>query len=136
MSPEDIDKLTIAEVRAIAERAAAALKLLRELGIRDAAIGVGPAAPAFAAPRLVAVPTPAPSSPFPCPGCGRTAVEKPGEPASPIECQLCGNHLPLDPNAPGARQSNKGPLVMDADMLARRQALISQPAFGPDGEPT
>lgn len=132
MTSDEIDKLTISEVRAIAERAGEALRLLRELGIRDVAVGVGTAP----APRLAVVPTPAPASPYPCAGCGREAVEKPGEPASPIECQLCGNHLPLPAGANGSRVSNKGPLVMDADMLARRQALIQQPAFDEDGEPT
>lgn len=43
MSPEDIDKLTIAEVRAIAERAAAALDTLRALGLTGGAAGAQPA---------------------------------------------------------------------------------------------
>lgn len=135
MSPDDIDKLTIAEVRAICERAESALRTLNELGLAQLR---PPVLAARGIPTVIQhnAPVVAAASPYPCPGCGRTAVEKLGEPASPIECQLCGNHLPLEPGAQGVRMTNKGPLVMDADMLARRQALIAQPAFGPDGEPT
>jgi hypothetical protein len=133
MSPEDIDKLTIAEVRAIAERAGDALKTLRELGLTGPAVVSAP----MTVPRGTAyvLPVASSTSPFPCPACGRAATEKPGEPCSPIECQLCGNHLPLPEGATGPRMSNKGPLVMDPEMQARRAALIAQPAFDAEGEP-
>jgi hypothetical protein len=39
VTPEEIDKLTVAEVRAIAERASAALDTLRALGLMGGAVG-------------------------------------------------------------------------------------------------
>lgn len=123
MTPEEIDRLTIAEVRAIAERAGDALKTLRELGL------VTPQTPA----ELARAARASNASPFPCPACGRVAVERPNEPTQDAECLTCRNHLPLEG---GVRVSNKGPLVMDAEMRAKRAALISAPAFDATGEPT
>lgn len=134
MSPEDIDKLTIGEARAIAERAAEALKMLRDLGLRDVAFGVGQAP--RAQPQLAAVPQPATdtASPYPCPGCGRKGPIAPTEKGAETECLQCGNPMPLT-GANGGLKTNKGIIALSAEERARRQALISAPAFDGEGNP-
>lgn len=54
MTPEEIDRLTISEVRAIAERASAALETLRALGLMGGA--VGHSQPAQLSPQVPAAP--------------------------------------------------------------------------------
>ncbi len=132
MTPEDIDKLTIAEVRAIAERASAALSQLRELGLLPGALMVprGVRLTHDIGPPGDIVPAP----PYPCPGCGRSGPEAPGERASETECLQCGNHLPLVAGAPGVVMTNKGPMARIS--AAERAAALGQPAFDASGEPT
>lgn len=134
MTTDEIDALTIKQVRQIAERASEALNTLRELGLAApmGGAGVGSAVPMRPGSAVASV---APG-PFPCAACGRVATERPGEVTQPAECLTCGNHLPAVGGSVALRQSNKGPLVMDPEMLARRQALIATPAFDDAGEPT
>ena len=123
MTPDEIDKLTIAEVRAIAERASEALKTLRELGLATpphmlrAEVG-----------RPLSVPHVFPvAAPFPCAHCGRVAPERPGDMLQAAECPTCGNHY-----SGVAPLTSKGPVVWSAEEMARRRAL---PAFDANGEP-
>lgn len=58
MSPDEIDKLTIAEVRAIVERAESALATLKSLGLMGGAAGVQPAQAQPHAPVVSPVPGP------------------------------------------------------------------------------
>lgn len=135
----DYTHMTLGALEALAERYGKAVATIKEA---QALFGPGPAQALLPVQMAMRHPNgatvqvaPAPGSPFPCPACGRTATEKPGEPTQPQECLQCGNHLPLPQGAPGLRMSNKGPLVMDATMLAERQRLVTQPAFDENGEP-
>jgi hypothetical protein len=122
VTDDDIDKLTIAEVRAIASRASEALKTLRDLGL-------APSSPRIT--RTVAAPIDlTPQQPFPCAQCGRTGVIQPGEPAQAVECIACGNPLPLNGN--GVRMTNKGPIGLTAE---ERQRRLTLPAFDNEGNP-
>lgn len=128
MSPEDIDKLTIADVRAIAERASDALRTLRELGLAAplGGAGFGHAVPQRPGSAVVSV---APQQPFPCATCHRTGPIQLGEHGGPQECIACGNPLPL---TNGQRMTNKGPIGLSAEERARKLEL---PAFDASGEP-
>lgn len=136
MTGDEIDALTIADVRRIAERASVALEQLRQ--VQSLMGGVGRAAPSTAPADAVAghvAPSPAPAAhaePFPCPTCRRTAPERPGEATQPQECLTCGSHLPLI-GAPGVRMTNKGPMLVDVEA---RRALMGTPAFDDKGNPT
>lgn len=135
MNADEIDALTIREVRAIAERAGEALKQLRDvqalLGAPNARIGPVPHSAALNG----GLPTYAPNSgePYPCPGCGRAGPIAPGESAGPTECLQCGNPTPLAAGAPGVRLTNKGPMVVD---IEARNRLMASPAFDANGDPT
>lgn len=122
MTPDDIDKLTIAEVRAIAERASEALRTLQVLGLAPMRVPISADANLFKG-----VPIHTPLGPFPCGACGRVAPERPGEALQVTECQACGNHLPGT-----SVLSNKGPVVWSAEEIAKRRAT---PAFDVNGEP-
>lgn len=139
MSPDDIDKLTVGEVRAIVDRAADALKTLRELGFMSAPPKV---ANAYAA---LTSPLPNPDSPFPCAGCGREKPQGPREAVQARACDVCGNNLPARDGAvsiaPGV--TNKPAIVRNGNVAAvvstlspeERAAKLALPAFGPDGLP-
>lgn len=136
MTAEEIDRLTIAEVRAIVERASAALDQLRQLGLLPMGSAVpsmavrnggGALAHAVATPSMVAA-----AEPYPCAGCGRTGPGAPGEKSQDEECLHCGNHLPLTRATPGVVLTNKGPAMITA---AERAAAMRQPAFDSSGEP-
>lgn len=134
MTDDEIDKLSIAEVRAIVTRAGDALKALAELGIAPR-FGRGPVAAILPAQMAMRVPGEQASQlqPYPCAMCGRAAPVTPQEQASlgegAPECGACGN-----PMAPvGAKLTNKGHPVISP---AQRAAMLSQPAFDPKtGEP-
>ena len=92
MTADEIDALTIAEVRAICERASDAMEQLRALGLMPYGRAVAPTfhggQPSTVANGQIVV------QPFPCRACGRVAPEKSGEPLQTLQCQTCGNHLP------------------------------------------
>lgn len=131
----DFSTMTLAQIEALAERFGAAVRTINEA---RALLGgeLGASGRSVARPMVSSLAAPVAPGPFPCAACGRVATERPGEVTQPAECLTCGNHLPVVAGGAALRQSNKGPLVMDPEMLARRQALIATPAFDDAGEPT
>lgn len=129
MTDDEIDALTIADVRRIAERASVALEQLRQVQSLLGGVARPFSVAGYVAPSPAAT---APAEPFPCPACRRTAPEHPGEATQPQECLTCGSHLPLA-GAPGVRMTNKGPMVVDVEA---RRALMGTPAFDDKGNPT
>lgn len=130
MTPEQIDALTLGEVRAICERAAETLTKARDVlslfgGPIRAPINSA-LNPGISPGHIYGRPSP---EPFPCPACGRLAPERPGEAVKDSECNLCGNHLP----GGDGPLSNKGPILLTAEERARRATL---PAFDKNGDPT
>lgn len=142
MTADEIDNLTIREVRAIAAQAGTALKQLRDVQSMFG-VPVLPGGAPLHVPSVVDVneamvnagmayrQPPPPQQPYPCPGCGRTGPIVPGESAGPTECLQCGNPRPLVAG-PNVRQTNKGPMVVDVEA---RNRLIGSPAFDANGEP-
>ena len=123
MTDEQIDALTIAEVRAIAARASDALKTLRDLGLVPSAPRITPldigGSPSIAASR--------------CPVCARAI----GSATSFAECAL-GIECPAVAN----RKTNKPQLVHtlagpngNTAVMGDRASLLAQPAFDADGNP-
>ena len=128
MTDDEVDRLTIAEVRAIVARAGDALKALAELGIAPQRAFA--TRPAVHVPRVVPVEQ---ASPYPCAMCGRAAPVTPQEQAtlgeSAPECGACGN--PMVPA--GTKFTSKGHPVISP---AQRAAMLSQPAFDKNGDPS
>ena len=125
MTIEEIDRLTIAEVRAIYERASAAMEQLRALGLMPP---ISVKVPVLGFPQMRPGSTILNGQPFPCLACGRVAPERPGELLQALECQTCGNHLP------GTMPlTNKGEIQWSPEELARKRSL---PAFDKNGNPT
>ena len=135
MTADEIDNLTIREVRAINERAADALKTLQQLGLAPMRVPISADANLFKGARIHTPlgPIAAPAEPYPCPACGRAGPIAPGESAGPTECLQCGNPTPLAAGAPGVRLTNKGPMVVD---IEARNRLMASPAFDANGDPT
>lgn len=126
MTNSEIDALTVGEVRAIVERASKALAALAEARALLGG-GVGVVASSNPIVRTGGVSNPAATNPFPCPTCGRTAPETPGEALSETECQECGNRMP------GLhKQTNKGPIIWTAEEKA---AKLAMKAFDAEGNP-
>jgi len=124
MSPEQIDALTLGEVKAIAREAEEAVEKLQRM---RALLGGGGTAPAVvAAPKTGPVAAPVPGQPFPCAQCGRERPIAPGEPSSGVECPVCGNPLPLpageQPPVSLGVMTSKGFRAWTPDELAMRAA--------------
>lgn len=139
MTNDEIDALTIAEVRAINERAGEALKTLQALGLAPMTtpagarfqLNAGAAGAVGLASGSVSLGLNSPA-PYPCAVCGRAEPISPQEQAAlgttPPECNACGN-----PMAPVGPRTNKGHPTITA---AQRAAKLAQPAFDANGEPT
>lgn len=130
--------MTLAQLEALASRFGAAVRTIHDarelLGGTATSVAGGSVGRGSAIARPVA---PLSAPPFPCAMCGRQAPEQWGETCRAEECPECGNHLPSTSTLkvalpPGAIMTNKGPRMLTD---AERAAKMSQPAFGPDGEP-
>lgn len=144
MTTDDIDKLTIGEVRLIAERAGDALRLLRELNLGGAVASPAtrPATGGGQSPTVFAAAAPPISGePFPCVTCGRVRPERPGESVQTATCDTCGNRLPG--GTVSARVMNKGEERRNGVTTAivtpltpeERAAKMAMPAFDGNGMP-
>lgn len=135
---EEVENLTIKQARARGETATETLRVLAELGIAHALppgtrIDLGASMPQGL--RTLTLPSGAAiQTPTQCPVCGRPTD---GTAKSFAECQLGPECLAMS-----HRQTNKPALVHTLPgpngtaVVGDRAALLAQPAFGPDGEPT
>ena len=127
MTPEQIDALTIAEVRAIAARASDALKTLRDLGLTQPLPVEG---------RYVAIdrtkPAPAIAQDL-CPVCARAigSATSFAECALGVECPAVANRKTNKPQLIHALAGPNGNMAVTGD----RAALLAQPAFDEEGDP-
>ena len=129
MTDDEIDLLTIKQVRVIAERASDALKTLRDLGLTGPAGAVGLSGGSV--PRVL---NPAPIiASDRCPVCARaigTATSF-AECALGVECPAVANRKT---NKPALVHTLSGPNGATA-VTGDRAALLAQPAFDAEGNP-
>lgn len=140
LTDEQIDALTIAEVRAIANRASAALSQLRELGLLPGGVVPTAVARPIAMGRSGHDPAPG-AEPFPCAECGRLRPERPGESVQAQTCDTCGNRLPGGDmparvmNKPEQRRNGVVSTAVTTLTPEERAAKLALPAFDANGMP-